>query len=127
MASSNNLSGGKDETVGAIAVGFCIGFGFLTVWEAIKQTRRSRNPRRSPYIAMIWGELFANVLLLTLGFLFFKGVLTARCVRQCDSRPKLKLLQLTGPSQRPCFFLHSVCVGLSDPASNADYHQPDCQ
>ncbi|KAJ4385771.1 hypothetical protein N0V93_010202 [Gnomoniopsis smithogilvyi] len=77
MASINSLDDGKDETVGAIAVGFSLGFGFLTVWEAIKQTRRSKNPRRSPYIAMVWGELLANIIILILGYLFFKGVLTA--------------------------------------------------
>lgn len=78
MASTTGLNDGKDETVGAIAVGFSLGFGFLTVWEAVKQTRRSKNPRRSPYIAMVWGELLANLVILILGFLFFKGVLTAR-------------------------------------------------
>lgn len=76
MASNTSLNDGKDETVGALAVGFSLGFGFLTFWEAIKQTRRSKNPRRSPYIAMVWGELLANVVILILGYLFFKGVLT---------------------------------------------------
>lgn len=73
-----SINGGQDETVGSIAVGFSIGFGFLTVWEAIKQTRRSKNPRRSPYVAMLWGEILANLVILVLGFLFFKGVLLPR-------------------------------------------------
>lgn len=44
----------SDHMVASLAVGFTLGFGLLTVWEAIKQTRRSRNPRRSAYIYMIW-------------------------------------------------------------------------
>lgn len=76
--SSDHVDGAQDGTVGAMAVGFSIGFGFLTVWEAVKQTRRSKNPRRSPYVAMLWGEIFANLVILVLGFLFFKGVLLPR-------------------------------------------------
>lgn len=75
MASTNN---GQDQIVGALAVGFVLGFGLLTVWEAIKQTRRSKNPRRSPYVFMVWGEILANVGILVLGFLFFEGVVGAR-------------------------------------------------
>ncbi|KAK7729987.1 hypothetical protein SLS53_009102 [Cytospora paraplurivora] len=44
----------SDHIVASLAVGFTLGFGLLTVWEAIKQTRRSKNPRRSAYIYMIW-------------------------------------------------------------------------
>lgn len=51
MAKSNADS---DMIVSSLAVGFTLGFGLLTVWEAIKQTRRSKNPRRSVYIYMIW-------------------------------------------------------------------------
>lgn len=76
MANSNNDS--MDGTVGAMAVGFTLGLGLLTVWEAIKQTMRSKNPRRSPYVVMIWGELLANVGILILGYLLFKGVVAAR-------------------------------------------------
>lgn len=47
-------SGDSDQIVASLAVGFTLGFGFLTVWEAIKQTRRSKNPRRSIYIYMVW-------------------------------------------------------------------------
>ena len=43
-----------DQIVGSTAVGFTLGLGLLTVWEAIKQTKRSKNPRRSAYIYMIW-------------------------------------------------------------------------
>lgn len=76
MANSNN--DGQDQTVAALAVGFSLGFGFLTVWEAIKQTTRSKNPRRSPYIYMIWGEIAANVAILILGYCLFRGVVDAK-------------------------------------------------
>lgn len=68
----------KDHTVAQLAVGFTIGFGFLTVWEAIKQTKRSRNPRRSAYIYMIWGEIVANIAILILGYLIFTGVVPTK-------------------------------------------------
>ena len=54
-------SSSTDFKVAALAAGFTLGFGFLTVWEAIKQTRRNRNPARSIYIYMIWGEIAANL------------------------------------------------------------------
>lgn len=42
-----------DYQVASLAAGFSLGFGFLTAWEAIKQTRRNRSPLRSSYIYMI--------------------------------------------------------------------------
>lgn len=76
MANDNN--DGQDQTVAALAVGFSLGFGFLTVWEAIKQTTRSKNPRRSHYIYMIWGEIVANIGILVLGYCLFRGKIEAR-------------------------------------------------
>lgn len=65
----------SDFQVAALAAGFTLGFGFLTVWEAIKQTRRNRNPLRSGYIYMLWGEIIANVAIGIVGWLFLNGVL----------------------------------------------------
>lgn len=76
MVNINN--DGKDDTVGLMAVGFTLGFGLLTLWEAIKQTKRSKNPRRSPYVYMIWGEIVANIAILILGYLLFVGRVKAR-------------------------------------------------
>ena len=42
-----------DYQVASLAAGFSLGFGFLTAWEAIKQTRRNKSPLRSSYIYMI--------------------------------------------------------------------------
>lgn len=68
----------SDQTLASLAVGFTLGFGLLTVWEAIKQTRRSKNPRRSSYVYMIWAEIAANVAILILANLMFHGVVGAR-------------------------------------------------
>jgi multisubunit Na+/H+ antiporter MnhE subunit len=65
MSASN-----QDFQIAALAAGFTIGFGILTVWEAIKQTRRNRNPLRSVYIYMIWGEVAANIVIAIIGWLF---------------------------------------------------------
>ncbi|KAF2125783.1 hypothetical protein P153DRAFT_323980 [Dothidotthia symphoricarpi CBS 119687] len=63
----------QDFQLAAAAAGFTIGFGFLTVWEAWKQTRRNRNPLRSVYIYMLWGEIAANVIIGIIGWLFLNG------------------------------------------------------
>ncbi|KAI0155218.1 hypothetical protein GGR57DRAFT_511669 [Xylariaceae sp. FL1272] len=67
----------QDYQVAALAMGFTIGFGFLTVWEAIKQTRRNKNPLRSMFIYMIWGEIAANVGIGIMAWLFLDGTLKA--------------------------------------------------
>ncbi|KAJ4367022.1 hypothetical protein N0V83_007552 [Neocucurbitaria cava] len=63
----------QDYQLAALAAGFTIGFGFLTVWEAIKQTQRNRNPLRSVYIYMLWGEIIVNVCIGIVGWLFLNG------------------------------------------------------
>jgi uncharacterized membrane protein len=70
-----SMSTVSDYKVASMALGFSLGFGFLTVWEAIKQTKRNRNPLRSAYIYMIWGEIVANAGLGVLGYLFLNGVI----------------------------------------------------
>ncbi|KAL2211649.1 hypothetical protein CC79DRAFT_1317741 [Sarocladium strictum] len=62
-----------DFQLSGLAAGFTLGFGFLTVWEAIKQTKRNRNPLRSTYIYMLWGEIVANLAIGILGWLFLGG------------------------------------------------------
>ncbi|KAF1918801.1 hypothetical protein BDU57DRAFT_443699 [Ampelomyces quisqualis] len=65
----------QDYQIAALAAGFTIGFGFLTVWEAVKQTRRNRNPSRSAYIYMVWGEIIVNVIIAIFAWLFLNGKL----------------------------------------------------
>ncbi|KAK8068968.1 hypothetical protein PG994_005584 [Apiospora phragmitis] len=64
-----------DFQVASLAAGFSLGFGFLTAWEAIKQTRRNKNPARSAYIYMVWCEIAVNIVIAVLGWLFLDGVL----------------------------------------------------
>ena len=64
----------SDVQVAALAAGFTLGFGLLTCWEAIKQTRLNRNPLRSSYIYMIWGEIAANIVIGILGWVFLAGM-----------------------------------------------------
>ncbi|KAI1764639.1 hypothetical protein GGR53DRAFT_530299 [Hypoxylon sp. FL1150] len=63
-----------DIQVSSLAAGFSIGFGIWTVWEAIKQTRRSRSPLRSVYLYMVWGEIVANLIIIVLGYLWIDGI-----------------------------------------------------
>ena len=63
-----------DYQVAALAAGFSLGFGFLTAWEAVKQTRLNKNPLRSTYIYMIWGEIVANIVIAILGWVFLEGL-----------------------------------------------------
>jgi hypothetical protein len=69
-----------DIKVASLAAGFTLGFGFLTVWEAMKQTRRNRNPLRSMYIYMVWGEIAANLAIAIIGWLFLDGIIGPRSV-----------------------------------------------
>lgn len=71
----NTMATRSDVQVAALAAGFTLGFGFLTVWEAIKQTRVNRNPLRSAYIYMIWGEIVANIVIGILGWVFLAGMI----------------------------------------------------
>ncbi|KAH7079771.1 hypothetical protein FB567DRAFT_128730 [Paraphoma chrysanthemicola] len=65
----------QDYQLAALAAGFTVGFGLLTTWEAIKQTRRNRNPLRSVYIYMVWGEILVNLIIAIIAWLFLNGVL----------------------------------------------------
>ncbi|KAF4997978.1 hypothetical protein FGRMN_3498 [Fusarium graminum] len=64
-----------DVKLASIALGFTLGFGMLTVWEAYKQTRRNRNPLRSTYIYMLWGEIIANLCITIIGWVFLDGII----------------------------------------------------
>lgn len=64
-----------DHVLAALFAGFSVGFGWFTAWEAIKQTRRIKNPLRSTYIYMVWGELISNIPIGVLGWLLLDGKL----------------------------------------------------
>ncbi|RDL33250.1 uncharacterized protein BP5553_08689 [Venustampulla echinocandica] len=62
-----------DFKLASLAVGFTLGFGVLTVWTAIKQTRAVRSPLHSVYIFMVWGEIFANAAAMIVVWIFLEG------------------------------------------------------
>ena len=95
-----------DVQLAALAAGFTLGFGFLTVWEAIKQTRRNRNPLRSVYIYMVWGEVIANIAIGIIGWIFLDGVIGPTYV-------DLPLQVVPANALKgPCSLLHSIPLGL---------------
>lgn len=75
--SDKSVMSSSTNTLASLAAGFALGFGFLTVWEAIKQTRRCQKPKRSLYVYMLWGEIMANVGLGVMGWLMLEGILAA--------------------------------------------------
>jgi hypothetical protein len=97
----------SDIQVASLAAGFTLGFGFLTVWEAIKQTRRNRNPLRSTYIYMMWGEILANLVIGIMGWLFLDGILGPTYVEHAaPAGSKLTF------DQGPRLVLHSLPLGV---------------
>ncbi|KAK8013740.1 hypothetical protein PG991_009333 [Apiospora marii] len=74
---SSGIGANVDYQVASLAAGFALGFGILTVWEATKQTNHNKNPLRSAYIWMVWGEIVANLILGILAYLFLDGTVSA--------------------------------------------------
>ncbi|OBT58624.1 hypothetical protein VE04_01790 [Pseudogymnoascus sp. 24MN13] len=68
------MSSEADFKLAAAAAGFTIGFGILTVWEAVKQTKVVRYPLRSHYVYMIWGEILVNLAIGIIAWLLVDGV-----------------------------------------------------
>lgn len=64
-----------DIKLAGLASGFTLGFGFLTVWKAIRQTMMVRAPRRSVYVLLIWIEIFSNLSIAIIAWLLMEGVL----------------------------------------------------
>jgi len=64
-----------DSKLSCIAFGFTLGFGYLTAWDAWKLTIRHRQPLRSMFIWMVWGEIIANLAIAIVAWLFLEGVI----------------------------------------------------
>lgn len=69
-----------DMNVASICWGFTLGFGFLTTWEAIRQSLRARDPLRSIYIWMIWMELFVCLAFSIICWIHLDGGIPPRYV-----------------------------------------------
>lgn len=109
-----------DIQLSAVAAGFTIGFGFLTVWEAIKQTRRNRNPLRSVYIYMIWGEILANITIGVIGWVFLDGIIGPTSV------PLHSVMTYTDRKQYSRSVLHPLLLDLRNSTAHANHHKPYC-
>uniref|UniRef100_A0A0D2XSV6 Integral membrane protein n=1 Tax=Fusarium oxysporum (strain Fo5176) TaxID=660025 RepID=A0A0D2XSV6_FUSOF len=104
------MSSVTDYKVASMALGFSLGFGFLTVWQAIKQTKRNRNPLRSAYIYMIWGEIAANVGLGILGYLFLNGVIKPGISIIAESRQTIQRLKWGTAFAVTCINIAVFCI-----------------
>ncbi|KFY30663.1 hypothetical protein V493_01763 [Pseudogymnoascus sp. VKM F-4281 (FW-2241)] len=71
---SRGANGVEVFKLAAAAAGFTIGFGVLTVWEAVKQTKVVRYPLRSHYVYMIWGEILVNLAIGIIAWQLLNGV-----------------------------------------------------
>ncbi|KAI1266645.1 hypothetical protein F5Y18DRAFT_362573 [Xylariaceae sp. FL1019] len=70
----------QDLTVDSIAFGFTLGFGWLTVCTAIRQTwvayrRLGRRIFHNAYIWMIWAEIIVCLIFSFICFLYIKGII----------------------------------------------------
>ncbi|KAJ4256899.1 hypothetical protein NW762_008995 [Fusarium torreyae] len=104
------MSSISDYKVASMAAGFSLGFGFLTVWQAMKQTMRNRNPLRSTYIYMIWGEIAANLGLGVLGYLFLNGVIKPGISIIAESRQTIQKLKWGTAIVVTCINIAVFCI-----------------
>lgn len=79
-----------DMNIASISWGFTLGFGFLTTWEAIRQTNRARDPLRSVYIWMIWMELVVCLVFSIICWIHLDGGIIPRFVTHFSFRSSLK-------------------------------------
>ncbi|KAH8661128.1 hypothetical protein BGZ61DRAFT_432871 [Ilyonectria robusta] len=69
-----------DLALASLAWGFTIGFGWLTTWTAMKQTKRIYERRgllvfRSAYVWMIWLEILVCLIFSIICWLHLKGII----------------------------------------------------
>lgn len=78
----NELANETDLSIIAITWGFTLGFGTLTTWTAIKQTRHMWKRRNGnldhPYVFLIWGELLSCLVLSVVCWLVLQGPLSIK-------------------------------------------------
>jgi hypothetical protein len=72
-----------DLVIASTALGFTIGFGWLTTWKAIKQTsqvydRHGRRVFRNAYIIMVWLELLVCAIFTIICILHLLDVIPPR-------------------------------------------------
>nr|XP_036575585.1 uncharacterized protein CTRU02_14504 [Colletotrichum truncatum]KAF6782174.1 hypothetical protein CTRU02_14504 [Colletotrichum truncatum] len=70
----------NDMVIASLAWGFTLGFGWLTIWTAVKQTtamyrRQGDRILRNSYIWMIWLEIIVCVIFSVICWLHLKGII----------------------------------------------------
>ncbi|KAG9847631.1 hypothetical protein KCU98_g5864, partial [Aureobasidium melanogenum] len=79
LQKNTKITSETDLAIISITWGFTLGFGFLTTWTAIKQTRHMWKRRNGhlnhPYIWMVWAELVSSLALSILCWLVLQGPL----------------------------------------------------
>lgn len=66
----------SDIKIATFVAGITVGIGFLTGWEAVKQTKSIRKPWKSVFVYMIWGELFVCSALVLQAWLLLTNTVT---------------------------------------------------
>jgi hypothetical protein len=73
----------NDLQIASLALGFTVGFGFLTTWTAIRQTadihrRYGYSRLNSPYIWMIWLEILVCLIFAVICWLHLNHIIPPR-------------------------------------------------
>jgi hypothetical protein len=73
----------NDLLIASMALGFTIGFGFLTTWKAMRQTsqiygRYGNSRLNSPYVWMIWLEILVCLAFAIICILHLVAVIPPR-------------------------------------------------
>lgn len=89
-----------DMNIASLTWGFTLGFGFLTTWTAVKQTRHVAKLHgaarlNSPYIWMIWLEIIVCLVFSVICWLHLRGIIPARSVFPQHSLPQCIWLTTT--------------------------------
>lgn len=113
-----NMSSSGDYQLAACAAGFSLGFGYLTTVRALHQTRVNRNPLRSAYIYMIWGEIIANLVLGVLCWLWLKDIVHNGYADFYDDSPSP-----SNTLQTCLTLLHSLFLCFRGSVPHANHHQ----
>jgi len=85
-----------DIRLGAIVIGYALGFCTLTCIKAAIATKRAigRSRRANIYVVMIWGEIIVSLAFGLLGWLNLNQIIGPRCADQVHSFQRDDMLTL---------------------------------
>jgi hypothetical protein len=76
-----------ESVLASMTLGYCIGFGYLTAWDAFKLTRQARNPSRNLFAWMVWSEIVACMAMSVAAWLILHGLIKATYVIAAQNCP----------------------------------------